>query len=139
MIIHCRQLTTCNAIEGGECVQLDLIDTSGNPVSLRLPFAHAESIAMTLPRLLTRAVKAKTGDQSARYVFPLGGWFLENSGQRGVFILTMKTTDGFEASFHVPVEACKALGWALHHEAKAAIELNDAEKGIGPASQTELN
>ena len=35
---------------------------------------------MTLPSLLTRALKSLTGSPNARYVFPLDRWFVELSG-----------------------------------------------------------
>ena len=34
---------------------------------------------MTLPRLLTKALRQKTGDQDARYVFGLHGWAIEGA------------------------------------------------------------
>ena len=66
MIINCSQLTTCNTLREGETVRLDFLDESHNAVSLLLPFESAESIAMTLPQLLTQAVRAQTGDRWLR-------------------------------------------------------------------------
>jgi hypothetical protein len=80
MIIHCGTLTTCDSIRNGEIVKLDFVDDDGRAISLRIAFEHAQSIAMTLPRLLTQAVKAQTGRDNARYVFPLGEWTLEGIG-----------------------------------------------------------
>jgi hypothetical protein len=74
MMIRCGKLTTCKALDDGETMKLDLIDADGDPVSLLLSFEHAESVAMTLPRLLTQAVKTQTGRDNACYVFPLGPW-----------------------------------------------------------------
>lgn len=127
MIIHCSKLTTCDAVGNGETVKLDLLDEGGRPISLRLSFEHAESIAMTLPRLLTQAVKAQTGQDSARYVFPLGQWFLEGIKDHRSFILTLKTVDGFEVSFRVPPDTCRALGWTLAHEADNEAEADNTE------------
>jgi hypothetical protein len=67
MMIRCGKLTTCKALGDGEALKLDLIDADGKPVSVLLSFEHAESIAMTLPRLLTQAVKAQTGQDNARW------------------------------------------------------------------------
>jgi hypothetical protein len=128
MIIKCSKLTTCNALNEGEAMKLDFIDTGGNPVALLLPFEHAESIAMTLPRLLTNAVKKQTGRENARYVFPLGQWLLEGTDDQDSFILTMKTVDGFEVSFRIPHDTCVALGWTLQHEANVVLEANEAPK-----------
>jgi hypothetical protein len=115
--IRCSKLTTCNALDDGETVKLDLVDAGGNPVSLLLSFEQAESIAMTLPRLLTHAVKKQTRQDNSRYVFPLGQWLLEAIEDRHSFILTLRTVDGFEVSFRVPQDTCRALGWTLQHEA----------------------
>jgi hypothetical protein len=117
MIIYCSTLTTCDSIRNGEMVKLDFVDDDGRAISLRLAFEHAQSIAMTLPQLLTQAVRAQTGQNNARYVFPLGEWVLEGiEGDQSV-ILTLKTEDGFEVSFRLPPSACKSLGWVLQREA----------------------
>src|SRR5580704_14425841 len=115
MMIRCGKLTTCKALGDGETLKLDLIDADGKPVSLLLSFEDAESIAMTLPRLLTQAVKAQTGQDNARYVFALGRWLLEGVEDRQSLILTLATTDGFEVSFRIPHATSRALGWALQH------------------------
>jgi hypothetical protein len=116
MIIHCRTLTTCDAIGNGEIVKLDFVDEDGSAVSLLLAFEHAQSIAMTLPRLLTQAVRAQTGLDSTRYVFSLGEWILEGTECNQSVILTLKTEDGFEVSFRIPPGACKSLGQVLQRE-----------------------
>jgi hypothetical protein len=115
MIIHCSTLTACDVGRNGEIVKLDFVDEDGRPVSLRLAFEHAQSILMTLPRLLTQAVKAQAGQTNARYVFPLGQWLLEGIEESQSLILTLKTDDGFAVSFRVPHDTCKALGWSLQH------------------------
>jgi hypothetical protein len=116
MIISCSRLTTCHAVDNGEIIMLEFVDEDGRSVSVRLAFEHAESIAMTLPRLLTQAIKAQTGQDSARYVFPLGQWMLEETEGNQSVILTLKTEDGFEVSFQMPRDASKSLGWSLQHE-----------------------
>jgi hypothetical protein len=139
MIIHCSKLTTCDAVRDGEAVKLDFVDEGGNPISLLFSFEHAESIAMTLPRLLTRAVKAQTGQDNARYIFPLGQWLLEGLQDRESFILTLKTADGFEVSFRIPYDTCRALGWSLQHDADEAIEASDSGDTRPHTGKTEFN
>jgi hypothetical protein len=116
MIIYCSKLATCSALGDGETVRLEFPDEGRNPVSLLLSFEHAESIAMTLPGLLTQAVRAQTRQNNARYVFPLGQWQLEGAEDHQSFILTLTTADGFEVSFRVPQDTSRALGWMLQHE-----------------------
>jgi hypothetical protein len=131
MIINCSALTTCHTVGDGEIVMLEFIDEEGRSITVRLTFEHAQSIAMTLPRLLTQAVKAQTGQDSARYVFPLGQWTLEGiEGEQSV-ILTLKTEDGFEVSFRMPPGASKSLGWSLQHEADQ--EAQSCRSGDEPA------
>ena len=107
------ELTTCGILEDGHVVRLDLVDDKGMAISLRLPFERAQAVAMTLPSLLTRALKSLTGSPNARYVFPLDRWFVELSGQRDGLLLTMATADGFQVSFGLPAEACRGLGLTL--------------------------
>jgi hypothetical protein len=131
MIIHCIMLTTCDSIRNGEIVKLDFVGDDGRAISLRLAFEHAQSIAMTLPQLLTQAVRAQTGQDNARYVFPLGEWVLEGIEGDHSVILTLKTEDGFEVSFRLPPSACKSLGWVLQREGDA--EAQAERSGDTPA------
>jgi hypothetical protein len=113
MKIHTKKLTTCDVTEGGGCITLNLIDDTGAAVALNVPLDQAQSIAMTLPRLLTRAIRSISGNPESRYVFPLGEWTAEIPEGRDGLILTLTTCDGFEVSFAVPPEACRSLGWTL--------------------------
>ena len=137
MIIRCSKLTTCRTLEDGETVKLEFIDAGHNPISLLLSFEDAESIAMTLPRLLTQAVKAQTGQDNARYVFALGRWLLEGVEDHQSLILTLTTVDGFEVSFRIPHATCRALGWALQHDSEDDTpDLGDPPAGAG---KSEIN
>jgi hypothetical protein len=113
MNICCVELTTCGLLEDGQIVRLDLVDDQGMAISLRLPFEQAQAVAMTLPSLLTRALRSLTGSPTARYVFPLDRWFVELSGQGDGLLLTLATADGFQVSFGLPAEACRGLGLTL--------------------------
>jgi hypothetical protein len=113
MNISSVELTTCGILEDGQTVRLDLVDDKGMTVSLRLPFAQAQAVAMTLPSLLTRALKLLTGSPNARYVFPLDRWFVELSGEGDALLLTLATADGFQVCFGLPEEACRGLGLTL--------------------------
>src|SRR5262245_66629541 len=79
-----QHLTTCNVIGDGDGFCLNLINAVGHEVSLVLSFDQAQSIVMTLPMMLTRALRAKGGNENARYVFPIGNWTLERSEERRV-------------------------------------------------------
>jgi hypothetical protein len=117
MEIESAQLTTCDVTRDGEVVRLGFNDTSGNAVVLRLPFAQAGALMMTLPHLLTMALKARCGEEGSRFVFPLGGWVLEGVADGRTVIVTLKTTDGFEVSFAAPLDHCRSLASELRREA----------------------
>ena len=123
MKIDGSRLTTCSVAPNGETLRFDLIDRAGARVSLFLPFDQARSLTMTLPQLLSFALKARTGDDTARHVFPLAQWRLE-AATDARFIMTFTTLDGYEASFCMALEEC----WELARALKA-----DAEWGPGRA------
>jgi hypothetical protein len=98
MRIDGSKLTTCGVTSDVEAVHLDLVDDAGKPVSLCLPFDQARALTMTLPQLLTFALKARTGDDTARHVFPMARWRLEAAADSRL-IITIASPDGFEVSF----------------------------------------
>jgi hypothetical protein len=117
MEIESAQLTTCDVTRDGEAIRLRFVDTAGNPVSLKLPFAQAGSLTMTLPHLLTKALRTRYGNEGSRFVFPLGEWVLEGVADGRTVILTLRTPDGFEVSFAVPLDHCRSLASGLTREA----------------------
>jgi hypothetical protein len=122
------RLTTCDVVKGGEAIRLDLINKAGHSVSIELSFEQAEAIVMTLPQLLSKALKSRTGSEDSRYVFPSGQWTLESTTDVECLILTMVTTDGFETAFGIPFADCQRLGAALVREGKAATEMSVSEE-----------
>jgi hypothetical protein len=125
--IEVGELTTCSVDEHGEVVELAFHDPEGNPVLLRVPFDRAQALAMTLPQLLSLALRQKTGDTQARYVFPLSGWRIEDTPDNHGVITTFATDGGFEVSFCIPLEACAGLGWALKDQAGQATDLESSD------------
>jgi len=110
----------CRVANDGSNVELGFLDASGAEVTVQLPLIQAEALTMTLPRLLTWAIRQSTGDQRSRYVFDLGEWALEGIRGQQRLIATLKTTDGFEVCFGIPFEACRSLAWYLRYGADAA-------------------
>ena len=117
MKIELKELTTCDVASDGEAVKLNFTDAAGIPVCLQVPFDGAQSIAMTLPRLLTRALRRISGNDGARYVFPLESWSLAIVDERNCLVATFATEGGFEVSFGMAIEACRGLGATLRDEA----------------------
>jgi len=110
------QLTTCGIAGQGNSIELHATEQSGVPMSLEMSFENAQAVMMTLPRLLTKALRQRTGDPNLRYVFPLGEWSLERSSDNEFLIMTLKTGDGFDVSFAVPLAASRSLGASLKQE-----------------------
>jgi hypothetical protein len=94
-----QSLTTCEVAQGGRRVRMNFNDVLGRPASLVLPTDCVHQLIMTLPRLLSKALKMETSDDSVRAVFSLGGWGLEQAAEVEAFILTLRTTDGFDVAF----------------------------------------
>lgn len=117
MEIESRELTTCDVTRDGEVVRLRFNDTSGNAVVLSLPFAQAGALTMTLPYLLTKALRARFGNEGSRFVFPLGEWVVEGVADGRTVIVTLRTIDGFEVSFAAPLDHCRSLASDLEREA----------------------
>jgi hypothetical protein len=132
-VISSSRLTTCEVIENGKAVRLDFLDRAGKQVSVAFPFEQAESVVMTLPRMLSMALQLRTHDQSARYVFPLQRWSIE-AGDKEFLIANLMTNDGFRVSFAVPFDACKAIGWSLFHEGQSALQERDGRSSGETAS-----
>jgi hypothetical protein len=125
-------LTTCSTVDDGQAIRLDFLDQAGLPASVQLPFRQAASVMMTLPRLLSTALRQQAHSDESRYVFPLGRWSIE-SADRECLIVTLTTEDGFEVSFSIPFATCRAMGWALRRETGGGTGSGTADDPAGPA------
>ena len=133
--IRSERLTTCRVSENGAEIWLDFLDVSGAAVRLEMPVEQAESLVMTLPQLLALALRQKTGDEDARFVFALGEWAIESAKGQDCLIATLKTPDGFEVCFGIPFEACRSFGWNLLR----AAETHDPEEQVTADTRLTLN
>jgi hypothetical protein len=110
-----QSLTTCEVAADGRRVRLHFIDTRARNGSLTLPTHAVHQLIMTLPQLLSKALKAEASDESIRAVFTLGGWRLEKSAESGWYILNLSTPDGFEVAFSVRVVDLAEIASVLRH------------------------
>lgn len=120
MKIDLRELTTCGVKPNGEAIELGFVDASGASGILQMSFDHAQSVAMTLPRLLAEALRRLTGSAEMRYVFPLDDWQIETVDEQPRLIVTFLTGDGFEVSFGIPFRDCGNLARGLQKGADEA-------------------
>ena len=139
MKILSNRLTTCGVTADCETVELEFVDHSGSPVTTQLPLDQAEAVVMTLPHVLAYALKRRTGKPEARYVFGLGEWCIEDTRGEDSLIVTLKTTDGFEVSFGIPFQTCRALGFSLQHEANEAIGAGERDEETTAPGRMGLN
>ena len=133
--IRSQRLTTCQVNANGAEIGLEFLDVSGAAVRLEMPVEQAESLVMTLPQILALALRQKTGDEDARFVFALGEWAIESAKGQDCLIATLKTPDGFEVCFGIPFEACRSLGWNLLR----AAETHDPEEQVEADARLTLN
>ena len=104
-----QSLTTCGVARDGLSICINYQDAHGHPASLILPTDCVHQLIMTLPQLLSRALKAESSDDSLRAVFPLGSWRLERATRDDAYILTLRTTDGFDVSFSMGAHDIKKM------------------------------
>lgn len=123
------ELMTCKVLDNGRMLRLDMKSSSGVPVSINMSFEQAESLMMTLPRLLRKALSSRTGSTDFRFVFPLGQWSVEQAAGYQCLIMTLKTEDGFDVSFGVPLDTSRSLAVALKQESMAADNRADEVSG----------
>jgi hypothetical protein len=129
-IVTSSRLTTCSVVNDGSAIRLEFLDGDGQPTSIEFPFDQAESIIMTLPQMLSKALQRRTRDESSRYAFSLGRWSIESCDEKSL-IATLCTADGFEVTFAIPFDACRAIGHALRHEGECGMEKENPAQSAG--------
>jgi hypothetical protein len=113
MDIEPQSLTTCEVAPDGSTVILSFTDAHGTPAQVRLSLNQIGGLAMTLPDLITRALRLRYGDQSLRYAYPLASWTVERSSDPRTGMVTLCTTDGFSVCFSMQTDLQHKLADAL--------------------------
>jgi hypothetical protein len=104
------ELTSCDISRDGRVIRLSVRDGGGRPLDLQISAEEAGSLAMTLPKLLSAALKARYRDPSIRLVFPLVDYDLEGAAGSDDRILSLKTCEGFEVSFSISPSTLSQIG-----------------------------
>jgi hypothetical protein len=120
--IDVASLTTCLVPHHGTHIHLNFDDIDGRSATLVLPTPCVHQLLMTLPHLLSTALRVQHADASARAVFPLDEWRLEAAAGTSDLILTMKTPDGFEVAFSLSTATLARLSAAGEEKASSASE-----------------
>jgi hypothetical protein len=113
MEIEPQTLTTCEVAPDGNTVVLGFTGPNGVPAQIRLSLNQVGALAMTLPNLITKALRSRYGDHSLRYAYPLASWTVEQSSDPQTRMVTLCTTDGFSVCFSMQHELQHELGEAL--------------------------
>jgi hypothetical protein len=118
--MNVKSLTTCQVAPDGSAVYLSFEDAGGQSVALQMPRASVQQLVLTLPSLLSKALRAQHGDSSLRAVFPLSEWRLESAAGSKDLILTMRTPDGFEVAFVLGARNVADLMFAIDEQRSVA-------------------
>jgi hypothetical protein len=108
-----QSLTTCEVAPDGNSIVLGFTDPDGTPAQIRLSLNQVGGLAMTLPDLITKALRLRYGDHSLRYSYPLQSWTVERSSDPRTGMVTLCTTDGFSVCFSMQRELQYQLADAL--------------------------
>jgi hypothetical protein len=113
MEIELQSLTTCDVAPDGSTVVLCFTDSKGSPAQMRLSLNEVGGLAMTLPDLITKALRLRYRDDTLRYAYPLASWTVERSFDPKICMVTLCTTDGFSVCFSMKRELQHKLADAL--------------------------
>lgn len=113
MEIKVKALTTCEVAADGGAISLGFEDAAGCSAAVHVSLNQVGALIMTLPGLLETALKARYGDQTLRYAYPLASWVVEQSSDPTQRIVTLETEDGFKVRFSIPKAEQSLLGEAL--------------------------
>ena len=123
MEIEPQTLTTCEVAPDGNTVVLGFTGPSGVPAQIRLSLNQVGALAMTLPNLITKALRSRYGDHSLRYAYPLASWTVEQSSDPQTRMVTLCTTDGFSVCFSMQHELQHELGEALASGSQSPVQI----------------
>jgi hypothetical protein len=103
------EMTCFETAADGSSVRLDMEDVGGRPLSLHMPLECLDRLMMTLPGRVGRALQQRHRDSTLRMVYPVQTFQVELAGDLETRILTLKTADGFSASFGLTEEQCREI------------------------------
>ena len=104
-----KELIAYDIASDGNWFRMSFSCVNGKQGSLRLPTECLKALIMTLPRMMTKALSARYGDDSLRLVYPAEVVRIEGSRDPNTFILTLTTPDGFAVSFSLSGQQLDAL------------------------------
>jgi hypothetical protein len=112
-----ERLTAWSVMPDGDHVRLGFEDKDGRPQTITLPVGVLSGLLMTIPRMLSQALRTKFADSSLRMIHELGDWRVERAIGVDASILSLATPDGFEVTFAVATSQADRLGQTLRRAA----------------------
>lgn len=94
-----KTLTMSQVAPDGSAIRLGFEDIEGRQAGVTFPTSCIVQLLMTLPHLISMAIKVKFNDDTMRLVFPIADWNIEVAAGGQGLILTLKTPDGFAVAF----------------------------------------
>lgn len=107
------RVQSCDVSPQGDRITIALPEQAGELRTIALSFDEASALAMTLPRLLSTALRRRFSDDSLRHVYALSGFKVECASDLRHLLVTMTADDGFDVAFAVKLEAVPPLAREL--------------------------
>lgn len=103
------RVQSCDVSPQGDRITIALPERAGGPRTLDLSFEEASALAMTLPRLLSMALRRRFSDDSLRHVYALCGYKVECASDLRHLLVTLTADDGFDVAFAIKLGAVSSF------------------------------
>jgi hypothetical protein len=103
----------CAVSPEGDRIIIALPDKSGASREIALSFDEASALAMTLPKLLSAALRLQYADDSLRHVYPLRGYAVECALDRRHLLVSLSADQGYDVVFAIGLAIVPSLVRAL--------------------------
>lgn len=104
---------SCAITSNGETILLALPDRDGMDRQIALSFDQAGALAITLPRLLTAALRQKHSDPRLRHVYVVRDCTVELASDQHHVLLGLSAQSGFDVVFAIDLSQATTLVRAL--------------------------
>jgi hypothetical protein len=100
---------SCHVSPEGDKITIAVSSEAGSPQDVTLSFDQASALAMTLPRLLTMALRRRFPDASLRHVYPALEYAVECASDLQHVLLTLSCGGGFDMVFGLHTSMIETL------------------------------
>jgi hypothetical protein len=99
----------CNVSGDGQTITLNLPGKNGRLCEVVLSFDEASSLGMTLPALLSAALRLRYSNDTLRHVYPLRKFAVEGATDCRHLMLALAADEGFEIHFAMTADTAQLL------------------------------